>query len=228
MPRMKLQIFSSSWNQKLVAFHSFMLLYSGNPNHTIFNLGKTLLLFIRNCVLPPWKSFNVHYFPIPVPFCPHIILPPPPYHFAPPPWKLFHNLHYLPMSNIILPPGLILPPIILPPWKWFNDLHYLPMFRIILPPALDFVFILIKSPLQQNLMTGAHSVTVAPLVCFLLSKIKSCSFILSEDKGIKTVNWHLFITWICLFLLKLWKFAIFRHTFLIIDTRNPRCYKWIT
>ena len=53
MPRMKLQIFSSSWNQKLVAFHSFMLLYSGNPNHTIFNLGKTLLLFIRNCVLPP-------------------------------------------------------------------------------------------------------------------------------------------------------------------------------
>ena len=49
----RLQIFSSSWNQKLVAFHSFMLLYSGNPNHTIFNLGKTLLLFIRNCVLPP-------------------------------------------------------------------------------------------------------------------------------------------------------------------------------
>ena len=40
MPRMKLHIFSSSWNQKLVAFHSFMLLYSGNPNHTIFNLGK--------------------------------------------------------------------------------------------------------------------------------------------------------------------------------------------
>ena len=29
------------------------------------------------------------------------------------------------------------------------------MSRIILPPALDFVFILIKSPLQQKLMTGA-------------------------------------------------------------------------
>ena len=26
----------------------------------------------------PWKSCNVHYFPIPVSFCPHIILPPPP------------------------------------------------------------------------------------------------------------------------------------------------------
>ena len=161
----------------------------------------------------PWKSFNVHYFPILVPFCPHIILhppPPPPPLIILPPWKLFHNLHYLPMSSIILPPWLILPPyhfapppyhfapppwklfhdytiypcpvsfcpldsfcphiflppIILPPWKWFNDLHYLPMSRIILPPALDFVFIvlLIKSPLQQNLMTGAHSVTVAPLV----------------------------------------------------------------
>ena len=55
------------------------------------------------------------------------------------------------------------------PWKWFNDLHYLPMSRIILPPALDFVFILIKSPLQQKLMTGAHPVTVAPLVVFLSS-----------------------------------------------------------
>ena len=38
------------------------------------------------------------------------------------------------------------------------------MSRINLPPALDFVFILIKSPLQQKLMTGAHPVTVAPLV----------------------------------------------------------------
>ena len=38
------------------------------------------------------------------------------------------------------------------------------MSRIILPPALDFVFVLIKSPLQQKLMTGAHPVTVAPLV----------------------------------------------------------------
>ena len=58
MSRMKLQIFSSSWNQKLVAFNSFMPIYSGNPNHTIFNLGKTLLLFIRNCVLPPkvWET----------------------------------------------------------------------------------------------------------------------------------------------------------------------------
>ena len=64
----------------------------------------------------PWKSFNVHYFPIPVSFCllsfcPHIILPP----IILPPWKLFHDLHYLPISSIILPHGLILPHIILPP-----------------------------------------------------------------------------------------------------------------
>ena len=93
---------------------------------------------------PPWKSFNVHYFPMS-----RIISPPPPYHFAP--WKLFHDLHYLPMSSIILPPGFILPPYHFAPhfapWKWFNDLHYLPISRIILPPALDFVSILIKSHL---------------------------------------------------------------------------------
>ena len=41
-------------------------------------------------------------------FCPHIILPPPPLYFAP--WKLFNDLHYLPMSHVILPPGFILPP----------------------------------------------------------------------------------------------------------------------
>ena len=49
-------------------------------------------------------------------FAPCIILPaplsfcPPP----PPPWKWFNDLRHLPMSRIILPPGFILPPIILP------------------------------------------------------------------------------------------------------------------
>ena len=146
-------------------------------------------------------------------FCPHIILPPgnllmytifpflyhfAPYHFAPyhlplppiilPPWKLFHDLNYLPMSSIIMPPGLVLPPYHFAPyhfapWKWFNDLHYIPMSRIILPPALHFVFILIKSPLQQKLMTGAHPVTVAPLVITVIgiswgmqSSLQFCSF----------------------------------------------------
>ena len=50
------------------------------------------------------------------------------------------------------------------PWKLFNDLRYLPpMSRIILPPG----FILPPyhfGPFQQKLMTGAHPVTVAPLV----------------------------------------------------------------
>ena len=40
------------------------------------------------------------------------------------------------------------------------------MSRIILPPALDFVFILIKSPLQLKLMTGVHPGTMAPLVIY--------------------------------------------------------------
>ena len=126
--------------------------------------------FAPGFILPPfhfapWKSFNVHYFPIsvsfcPLSFCPHIILPP---------WKLFHDCTIYPCPVSFYPlysfcPHIILPPIILPPWKWLNNLHYLPISRIILPPALDFVFILIKSPLQQKLMTGAHPVTVAPLV----------------------------------------------------------------
>ena len=108
----------------------------------------------------PWKSFDVHYFPIPVSFCP-LSFPPPGNCF------MIYTIYQCPVSFFPLDsfcPHIILPPIILPPWKWFNDLHYLPMSRIILPPALDFVFILIKSPLQQKLMTGAHPVTVAPLV----------------------------------------------------------------
>ena len=89
-------------------------------------------------ILPPGNLLMYTIFPFPVSFCPlsfspvSFFCPPPrfaPYHFAP--------YHFA-------------------PWKWFNDLHYLPMSRIILPPALDFVFILIKSPLQQKLMTGAH------------------------------------------------------------------------
>ena len=124
----------------------------------------------------PLKSFNVHYLPMS-----HIILPP--YHFAP--------VSFCP--HIILPPGncfmiftitpcpvsfcplsfcpLFFCPYHFAPWKWFNDLHHLLMSRIILPPALDFVFILIKSPLQLKLMTGAHPVTVAPLVLTTIDSI---------------------------------------------------------
>ena len=81
---------------------------------------------------PPCKSFNVHYFPMS-----HIILPPyhfAPYHFAP--WKLFYDFYdcwdQIPRTchvftrlftsntpwyflDFALPPGLILPPIIIPP-----------------------------------------------------------------------------------------------------------------
>ena len=130
--------------------------------------------FCPHIILPPGNLLMYTIYPYPISFCPHIILPP--YNFAP--WKLFHDLHYLPMSRIILPPGFILPPYHCAPyhfatWKWFNDLHYLSMLRIILPPALDFVFILIKSPLQLKLMTGAHPVTVAPLVKSEMKRIQA-------------------------------------------------------
>ena len=55
------------------------------------------------------------YSRVPYHFSPVFILPPPPiilppYYFAP--WKLFNDLHYLPMSHILifLPPGFILAP----------------------------------------------------------------------------------------------------------------------
>ena len=81
----------------------------------------------------------------PISFFPWIHFPPgfilPPYHFAPhffAPWKLFNDLHYLPMSHIIFPlesfcPHSILPPYYFAPWKLFNNLHYLPMSHIISP-----------------------------------------------------------------------------------------------
>ena len=150
----------------------------------------------------PWKSFNVHYFPIPVSFCPYnfapisfcppIILPL--YHFAPPleivSWFILFThvqYHFAPLDSFC--PHIILPPIILPPWKWFNDLHYLPMSRIILPPALDFVFILIKSPLQQKLMTGAHPVTVAPLVSIIATVKASRLLTLLSYERVSLFTW---------------------------------------
>ena len=100
----------------------------------------------------PWKSFNVHYFPIPVSFCP----PPPPSFCPPGNCSMIYTIYPCPVSFCPLDsfcPHIILPPIILPPppWKWFNDLHYLPMSCIILPPALDFVFILKKTLYNKSL-----------------------------------------------------------------------------
>ena len=114
----------------------------------------------------------------------HIILPPPP----PPPIILlpgncvswftqFTHVHYH-----------FTPWIHFAPWKWFNDLHYLPMSRIILPSALDFVFILIKSPLQQKLMTGAHPVTVAPLVATTIYQQTSFMFLVRNKLVKNSVN----------------------------------------
>ena len=45
-------------------------------------------------------QYPISFFPLDS-FCPHVILPP--YYFAPPPWKSFNDLHYLPMSYIISP-----------------------------------------------------------------------------------------------------------------------------
>ena len=41
--------------KKLVEFQSLMQVNSGNPDHTIFNLGKYPLDFIQNCVLHPQR-----------------------------------------------------------------------------------------------------------------------------------------------------------------------------
>ena len=58
-------------------------------------------------------------------FPPRLILPP--YHFAP--WKLLNDLHYLPTSHIIFPPGFILPHIILPPY-YFTPSNRLMIYTI--------------------------------------------------------------------------------------------------
>ena len=41
--------------------------------------------------------------------------------------------HIILPPGFILPPGLILPPYYFTPWKLYNDLHYLPMSYIIFP-----------------------------------------------------------------------------------------------
>ena len=143
---------------------------------------------------PPGNHLMIYaIYPCPVSFCPldsfcpHIILPPVNllmYTICPCPVS-FCPLSFCPLEIVSwftlfthvqyhLSPGFILPPYHFAPWKWFNDLHYLPMSRIILPPALDFVFILIKSHLQQKLMTGAHPVTVAPLVWLTTAYFHTC------------------------------------------------------
>ena len=116
---------------------------------------------------PPWKLFNdLCYLPMSrIILPPGFILPSPPF-ILPPGNLLMYTIFQFPyhFAPISFCPLSFCPPPPPPPWKLFHDLHYLPMSSIILPPALDFVFILIKSPFQQKLMTGAHLVTVAPLV----------------------------------------------------------------
>ena len=81
-------------------------------------------------ILPPGNLLMYTIFPFlyhhfaPISFCP----PPPPPLIILPPWKLFHNLHYLPMSSIILPPWLILPPY-----------HFCPTPLSFCPPPLEIV-----------------------------------------------------------------------------------------
>ena len=130
------------------------------PLHSFFTH-----IILPPIILPPRNLLMYTIYPCPISFCPHIILPPGN-------CFMIYTIYPCPVSFCPLDsfcPNIILPLSFCPPWKWFNDLHYmyLPMSRIILPPALDFVFILIKSPLQLKLMTGAHPVTVAPLVFYL-------------------------------------------------------------
>ena len=161
-----------------------------------------ILPFVSFCpsiILPPPGNRLMIYtiYPCPVSFCPldsfcpHIILPPiilppgnllmyaifpflyhyapyhfAPYHFAPPPleivswFSLFTHVQYRFAPWTHFAPYHFAPPP-LKMVKWFTLFSHV-LYH--LPTALDFVFILIKSPLQQKLTTGAHPVTVAPLV----------------------------------------------------------------
>ena len=58
----------------------------------------------------------------------------------------------------------------------------------------------------------------SPFLFFGHQRIKVVLLFYNRIKASNSINWHLLITWICLFLLKLWNFAIYRHTFLKIDT----------
>ena len=135
----------------------------------------------------PLDSFPPGFIFAPVSFCC------PPYYFAP--WKLCNDLHYLPISHIIITPVFILPNIILPPYHCPPAEEYCLMIYTINPCPVSFcpydwtlgvgpccfnrmlgqilrcyfVFIPIKHPLQQKLMTGLHPVTVAPLIFFISS-----------------------------------------------------------
>ena len=141
-------------------------------------------------ILPPGNGLMIYAIcPCPVSFCPLDSFCP--LSFCP--WNLLYTIYpcpisfcprIIPLSHIILPPyhpPISLTPYHFDPWKLFHDLHYFPMSRIILPPALDFIFILIKSPLQLKLMTGAHPVTVAPLVRYDMA-VNMCTFVKLEKK----------------------------------------------
>ena len=133
----------------------------------------------------PWKLLNdLHYLPMP-----HIIFPLdlPPYHFA--------TISFCPLERngfmiyTIYPCSISFCPL---DWtlNWVGLLCFNRMIGQMLTCSdftiVIFIFVLIKSPLQQKLMTGAHPVTVAPLVSYML--------------------WHIelkFYIWLCLTVLQI-------------------------
>ena len=123
------------------------------PLDSSYPLSFCPLIILPPIILPPGNYFMIYtiYLCL-VSFCPSVSFCPP-YHFAP--WIHFTPYHFAPLSFCPLsfcPLEII---------SWFTLFTHVPYH---FATALDFVFILIKSPLQQKLTTGAHPVTVAPLV----------------------------------------------------------------
>ena len=103
-----------------------------------------------------------------------ILPPPPPYHFAPMERNclMIYTIYPCPISfcplerNRIMIYTIYPCPVSVCPLDWTLGVGLLCFNRMLGQMHLNFAFILIKSPLRQNLMTGAHPVTVAPLVMF--------------------------------------------------------------
>ena len=113
----------------------------------------------------PWIYFSPYHFAPLIFFAPPLIIFPL-YYFAPPGNRLIiYTIYPCPTSFFL---HTIYPfPISFCPLDWALGVGLL-CFNRMLGQMLRcyFVFILIKSPLKQKLMTGAHPVTVAPLVGF--------------------------------------------------------------
>ena len=156
-------------------------------SHIIFPPGFILPTYnfapVLFCPLlfPPGNSLMIFtIYPCPISFSPLDSFCPP-YHFAPGnrliiytiypcplsffPLDSFSPISFCPLERNCLMIYTIYPcPLSFCPLDWTLGVGLLCFNRMLGQMHLNFVFILIKSPLRQKLMTDAHPVTEAPLV----------------------------------------------------------------